>query len=430
MTFNSGFTYEFPIKNSKKDKIKEEHVLNNNKMLSINDFSRFKASNKVDNVRPPFFAKNITPNAGTKATPSGYSPLQLTQAYKTDIIANNPTGKGVIIAIVDAYGYTGAAADLKVYCQQFGLKIPNIITDATKLLTNPPSGTFNFMVKPMVANIKADAGWAQEQALDIQMAHAIAPDASIILVQAASATGTNLNAAIKYAVSIGATVVSNSWGGSESRSDLSDTTFGATNNVIYTVSAGDSIGVESPSSNPQVVSVGGTRLTMSHVNNRWTRTDETAWYISSTNATGGGSSLYQPETYQTIGNTGLGPKVVKRCTPDISCVADPTFGVAVYVQNAWYVFGGTSVAAPVMGGMIALANELRLKNSKTTLSSSVLKTALYTLMNSANTYPAYFYDVKSGGTGQAGTTAISGYDLMTGVGAPNCDTFVPWLASL
>ena len=282
----------------------------------------------------------------------------------------------------------------------------------------------------MSSSIQANSGWAEEQALDIQMAHTIAPDAAIVLIQATTSSTANLNAAIAYGASIGATVISNSWGGSESASEVSDTTFSATANIIYTVSAGDQLGVEYPSANPQVLSVGGTSLQMSQVNGRWTRTSETAWYINSTDATGGGVSLYEPPTYQTNGITSLGPKIMNRCTPDIACLADPTYGVAVYVNGAWAVFGGTSVASPIMAGMIALANQLRLANSKPTLSPSVLKNALYSLMNTATTYPAYFYDVKTGGTGTASTTATVGYDLMTGVGAPNANSLVPWLASI
>lgn len=420
MSIKSGFTFKFPVKPPKKQ----------NSNLPNKDFHSFKTTNKKDDMHPPFYAKSDPINLESRNLPSGYSPLQLSQAYKTDLVEGSPTGKGIIIGIIDAYGYARAAADFKLYCEKYGLKTPNIITDATKLLTTPPTGTFNFMIKPMASKLSTNTGWAQEQALDIQMAHAIAPDASILLVQATSATSAALNDAIKYAVSVGATVISNSWGGSESKTNPLDATFSVPNNVIYTCSAGDSIGIKYPSANPHVVSVGGTRILMSQVNGRWTRTDEKAWYINTNNSTGGGVSLYQPATYQTAGDTKLGPKIINRYTPDISCVADPTYGVAVCYNNAWYVFGGTSVAAPVIAGMIALANELRLRNNKTTLSSPVLKTALYTLMNTANTYPEYFYDVKTGGTGQVGTTAVSGYDTMTGVGAPNCDSFVPWLASL
>lgn len=130
------------------------------------------------------------------SSPVGYIPSQIRKAYGLNQIS--ATGSGQTIAIVDAYGDPTMQNDLTYFCNQFGISQAN-------LTIAYPSG------KPTTKN----SGWALETAMDVEWAHAVAPDAKILLCVAKSASISNLVAAVDYATSHGAQVVSNSWGGSE-----------------------------------------------------------------------------------------------------------------------------------------------------------------------------------------------------------------------
>jgi len=396
--YNYGLTYEFPIKKSNL----------NNPMC------------KIYSINKGIVDINLITEKSTSITPP-YTPANIRQAYNMNNITGNPTGKNIIIAIIDAYAYANVTTDLTTYCNQFGLKTPNIITNTASLTANAPAGKFNFMVKKMSSFTAQNTGWALEQALDIQMAHAVAPDAGILLVQATSASYSALSNAIQYAINAGAKIISLSWGSGEFSSEANYTIFN-NNNVIFTVSSGDDPSVSFPSANNNVISVGGTNLI--NTDGIWS---ETGW-----NSSGGGVSQYIPVKYQNLAfNTQYGPQTnTKRQTPDISCVADPDTGVYVRFNNQWYQVGGTSASAPIMAGIIALANQIRKTNNKLALTSSVLLTGLYNMIKNAvvNTYPNSLNDVVSGTSGT--NSAITGYDLITGCGTPKCTNFVPYLAGL
>jgi len=183
-----------------------------------------------------------------------------------------------------------------------------------------------------------DSGWSQEIALDVEWAHATAPGAEIMLVEASSATTPALLTADRYAAAHGAGVVADSWGGSEASGEASlDPAFTAVKGVTFVFAAGDT-GVQSyPSTSPDVVSVGGT--TLSH-NASYQWAGETAWVSG-----GGGTSAYEAEpSYQTFLNGAT------RAAPDLSYDADPNTGFAVYDsvatqgQAGWFQIGGTSEA--------------------------------------------------------------------------------------
>ena len=335
-TYASGINYNFPIN------------ANNNNNNNNNQCRPHIVKVGVTNPPNANNANNITPNTPTVNPP--YTPANIIQAYNIGSISGNPTGKNIVIALIDAYGYTNVTTDLTTYCTNFGLKTPNVVTSTSQLSVTAPSGKFNFMVYKMSSSTPTNNNWGLEQALDVQMAHAIAPDAGILLVQATSSSNSALNSAIAYAISAGANVISMSWGGSEYSSETSDTTFN-NKNVVFVASAGDSPGVEYPSANPNVLAMGGTTLT--NTSGVWS---ETAW-----NESGGGVSSYEPNTYQNIAfGSQYGPHTnSKRQVPDLACVADPNTGVYVRFNNAWYEVGGTSVSAPLMAGIVALANDLR-----------------------------------------------------------------------
>ncbi|MER6030425.1 putative Ig domain-containing protein, partial [Streptomyces sp. NPDC001851] len=250
-----------------------------------------------------------------------------------------------------------------------------------------------------------DTGWAGEEALDLDMVSAVCPNCSIILVEANSANDTDLGIAENEAVSLGAKVVSNSWGGSESSSQTTeDTQYFKHPGVAITVSSGDSAyGAEYPATSQYVTAVGGTALTTASNSRGWS---ESVWHTNSTEGTGSGCSAYDPKpSWQT--DSGC----AKRMEADVSAVADPATGVAVYDTyggSGWAVYGGTSAAAPIVAGVYALAGTPGASDYP----------AKYPYSHTSN-----LYDVTSGSNGSCSTsyfcTAGTGYDGPTGWGTPN-----------
>ncbi|WP_329315982.1 putative Ig domain-containing protein [Streptomyces sp. NBC_01262] len=339
-------------------------------------------------------AAAISPDAAD-ATVSGISPANLHSAY------NLPStgGSGLTVAVVDAYNDPNAAADLAVYRSQFGLSACTVASGCFKQVSQTGSTT------SLPSN---DTGWAGEEALDIDMVSAVCPNCNIILVEANSATDADLGAAENEAVALGAKFVSNSWGGDESSSQTSsDTAYFKHPGVAITVSAGDSgYGAEWPATSQYVTAVGGTALSTSSSTRGWT---ESVWKTSSTEGTGSGCSAYDAKpSWQT--DTGC----TKRMESDVSAVADPATGVAVYDTyggSGWAVYGGTSASAPIIAGVYALAGTPGTSDYP----------AKYPYSHTSN-----LYDVTSGNNGSCSTsyfcTAATGYDGPTGWGTPNGTT--------
>ncbi|MEV5959941.1 putative Ig domain-containing protein, partial [Streptomyces sp. NPDC051987] len=326
------------------------------------------------------------------AAPSGLSPSNLHSAY------NLPStgGSGLTVAVVDAYNDPNAASDLATYRSTYGLSACTVANGCFKQVSQTGSTT------SLPTN---DSGWAGEEALDIDMVSAVCPNCNIILVEANSATDADLGTAENEAVALGAKFVSNSWGGSESSSQTSeDTSYFKHPGVAITVSAGDSgYGAEYPATSQYVTAVGGTALSTSSNSRGWT---ESVWNTSSTEGTGSGCSAYdaKPSWQPDTGCT-------KRMEADVSAVADPATGVAVYDTyggSGWAVYGGTSASSPIIAGVYALAG---------TPGSSDYP-AKYPYQHTGN-----LYDVTSGSNGSCSTsyfcTARTGYDGPTGWGTPN-----------
>jgi subtilase family serine protease len=341
--------------------------------------------------------------AAPLATPSyqyGYSPENLASAYKW----STPTGSrwswnGQTVAIVDAYDNPNAASDLATYRSQFGLP-PCSSANSCFDKRNQRGGT---------APPAGDTGWGQEIDLDIEMVSAVCPNCKILLVESDSNSFADLGAAVNEAYALGANAISNSYGAAEF---FGETSYAGPYNhpgVAITVSSGDGgYGVEVPAAYNTVVAVGGTSLT-SAVNSR-------GWSESAWNGAGSGcSSQISKRSWQT--DTGCG----RRTVADVSAVADPNTGVAVYDSYGstgganWYVFGGTSVAAPIIASVYGLA-----KNANTTDYAAALPYAS----------PSQLFDVASGSNGNCSRgkrntsskylcTAGTGYDGPTGLGTPN-----------
>ncbi len=184
------------------------------------------------------------------------------------------------------------------------------------------------------------------------MVSAICPNCKILLVEANSATIADLGASVNEAVNLGALVVSNSYGGSEYSSETSSDSYYYHPGVVVTAAAGDGgYGVEYPAASPYVTAVGGTTLTGSSTTG-WT---QTVW-----SGSGSGCSKYEPRPawQPTLAEGSLCPS--NRTVADTAADANPSTGVAVYDsygESGWLVFGGTSVATPLVGSIYALAND-------------------------------------------------------------------------
>ncbi|MDQ3897142.1 MAG: S53 family peptidase [Actinomycetota bacterium] len=275
-------------------------------------------------------------------SPTGLAPATIKSVY------NFPTsltaGAGGTIAIVDAYDDPTAESDLAVFSKQYGL--PSCTTaNGCFTKVNQTGGT---------AYPKVDPGWALEISLDVQWAHAIAPGAKILLVEASSNSFTNLLAAEDYARAH-AQYVSNSWGATEFGGESGYDGHFVQPGVSFFVSAGDAgLPAEYPSASPNVVSVGGTRLEFAN----GVFTAETGW-----SSGGGGCSAYEtanPSQTAFSGSAQAGC-AGKRATPDVSLDADPASGVSVYDstryqgQKGWFSVGGTSASSPMWAGRAAVA---------------------------------------------------------------------------
>ncbi len=347
---------------------------------------------------------------GTTVTTAPVTPAQLAANYG---LSSTDNGTGITIAIVDAYNDPNIKSDLATFDAKYFPGQPA----ASLTIENQNGSTSNLPA--------SNASWSLEISLDVEWAHAAAPGAKIILVEANSANTSDLMAAVKTAATQ-ASVVSMSWGGSEmyNESMYDTTTYFNHPNVTFVAASGDDGGVsgaEWPASSPYVVSVGGTTLT-----NPGSATDagETAWSLTGRglNASGsaGGVSLY--ETAPSAQATALGlSSTAKKETPDVSADGNPNTGLAVYDSvpgsgaNGWTQVGGTSAGTPVWAAVIAAADQAR-GGATNALSSSQTLGLLYGL-DKSGTYASAFHDITSGSNAVA--TAKTGYDMVTGLGSPD-----------
>lgn len=348
-----------------------------------------------------------TPNATTSAAPYGVTDIRA--AYGLGPAPTSCTSFGPLVAIVDAYGYASAEADLAKYRSTYGL--PACTTANGCFRKYNQNGGTSYPAQNL--------GWAQEQALDLDMVSAVCPCCKIALVQSTTNSYTSLGTAVNRAATLGAIAISNSYGGSESgTTSIATSYYNNHPNSAVVASSGDSgYGVQFPASASYVIGVGGTSLKGDASARGFT---ETVWSGSGS----GCSQVFGKQIWQT--DTGCS----KRTVTDIAAVADPATGVAVYAPTnttggaAWYQFGGTSVAAPIIAGLYGLAGALPATSA--TCSSSYPACALYRLRGTTA-----FNDVISGSnatsTSSCGASTSStyylcnggsGYDGPTGLGTP------------
>jgi len=322
-------------------------------------------------------------------TPNGLGPADIQSAYKLAGL----TSAGRTVAIVDAYNDPTAEADLATYRSAYGLPACTTANGCFRKIDQ--RGGTSYPAK--------NGGWAQEISLDLDMVSATCPDCRILLVEADSASFVNLGTAVNRAAqTAGVAAISNSYGGG----DAADTTYGSYYNhpgIAVTASTGDSgyVGGSYPASSSYVTAVGGTSLKKVANVRGWT---ETVW-----SGAGSGCSTYNTALAAAASsNTGC----AKRAMADVSAVADPYTGVAVYDSTAykgssgWMVFGGTSASAPIIGSVYALSG------NTTGYANAV-----------PYTHTSALFDVTSGSNGTCPTSqwcnARSGWDGPSGLGTPN-----------
>jgi subtilase family serine protease len=327
-----------------------------------------------------------------------------------NIVSLNPSGGSRAIGIVDAFDDPNAFADLQFYSKQFGL-IP--ITTSSFQVVFAPKGAFPPGVCQSGAATRPKSslgtGWDIEESLDIEISHAMAPGATIYLVEAQ----TNSLLDLFCAVSVASNLVSDAGGGEISMSfgsgefsieSLADPVF-TTPNVVYFASAGDSPGVSYPSASPNVVSVGGTSLSFNPATGSFI--GENTWQD-----TGGGPSLYESRpSYQDRSVAQIVGS--QRGTPDISSDANPATGVWVWDSlgappgGFWYVIGGTSVSSPTWAGIVNAAGGFSASSQAELGKLYSDPTADFTGIKQGNCGP--YMSVQAGGS----------WDFCSGRGSPN-----------
>jgi subtilase family serine protease len=326
----------------------------------------------------------VRTDLGRLTSPAGYGPSDLQATYK---LPSSSTGSGQTVAIVDAYDDPNAEADLGVYRSTFGLGSCTTANGCFRKV-NQSGGT---------AYPRRNTGWAQEISLDLDMVSAICPSCRILLVEANSSSFADLSTAVDEAARLGATEISNSYGGSEYSNEVNDQSHYNHPGIAITVSSGDSgYGVQFPASSQYVTAVGGTSLSRSSTSRGW---NETVW----SGAGSGCSAFIAKPSWQ------KDPGCARRTVADVAAVADPNTGVAVYDtfrSSGWLVFGGTSVASPIIASVYALA----------------ANAASVTYGSYSYSHTASLFDITTGSNGSCGSylcTGGTGYDGPTGNGTPD-----------
>ena len=397
-------------------------------------------------------ALSATPNGTTVPMASAaiartYTPAQIRAAYGmptlpvagASLTADQAAqlGAGQTIYIVDAKHDPNAAAELAAFNQKFGL--PGCTTQAIAAGAALPLAAASVTAGCMLSVVYAtasgtmtatapayDTGWATEIALDVQWAHATAPLARIVLIEAADASVNKLLGAVQLANRMGPGVVSMSFGATEGNWTASVDAAFTVQGMSYLAATGDAgAAVSWPAVSTNVLAVGGTTLAIGSTGAR----AETAW-----SRTGGGVSQYTATaSYQASGVPGVG-SLPRRAVADVSFNADPNSGQYVALipaggtSTSWISAGGTSLSTPQWAGLLAVANAIRARSAKAMLGAP--HGVLYGQIAAVpGNYARVFSDITTGSDGACATCmARLGYDPLTGLGTPNVVSLLSTLA--
>ncbi|HEY9060915.1 MAG TPA: S53 family peptidase [Pseudobacteroides sp.] len=345
-------------------------------------------TNGNDKIKPSI-STNIFDKKKSSYDLPGYEPSQIKKAYGINKIS--ATGKGQKIGIIVAYGNPTIEKDLRVFNDRFNLK-------SGELQVFYPDG------KPA----KTDDNWVLETSMDVEWTHALAPNATILLVVAKSESKDDLASAVNHSVKQGAHIVTMSWGCSEFSDMYKYDRCFKDQETVYVASAGNNgADVQWPAVSKNVLAVGGTTFSLTARGNLIE--DEIAW-----SGSGGGISSFvgQPEYQKKYGIKSYNYRAV----PDVSFFADPGKGISIYSsKTGWTTSCGTSFGTQAWGAFIALVNQNRKKPI------SKLQEKLYQLADRKK-YTKYFRDITFGSNGlDAFNNADSHYDFVTGLGSPIAD---------
>ncbi len=429
-------------------------------------------------VEPNYVAmplSQVSPDYQGSGPGGGFTPSNIQTAYGiSTLLANGDNGAGQTIALIDAYDNPDfvsssnanfSTSDLAVFDAQYGLPNPNFVKYGQ--VNGGSTFTTNFGTSGVPGVDPSGPGlddWEGEEALDVEWAHALAPQANIVLVEADDFS-TNIFAAADFAATpvanggLGASVVSMSFGydGGFAGENSFDSDFSPTlyPGVTFIASAGDSGSVNPntysdgngsgatgqacyPADSPNVLAVGGTSLTVVGSGN-FTYSKETVWndgfgfgqVFNTYGATGGGVSNFESQpNFQATAAAGI--STTQRVAPDVAFDADVATGVSVYdsYDDPGYPFdlaGGTSLSAPCWAALVAISDQIRAANGVAPLTGATQTLpSLYNFDKSPATYASNFHDITTGNNGTY--PATTGYDAVTGLGTPIANNLVPDLA--
>jgi subtilase family serine protease len=389
--------FKFFNKNSPDLNFTFDSVFNHFHKPPIND--DFDHYHIFDGIEIPF-DDSFLPKSSIVTKP--YTPQQIKSAYSINNIIPLPGIRRPIVTVIGAYNNPYLARDITKFGQTFGLPPCNYqVYNLSKMFSSP---------------------WAMELTLDVQWVYAINPYAFIRVVCARSASTSDIFNAITFANNkknfkppIDTDVMTMSFGSTDNGKYGSLNNYFSNSNTVYIASSGDSSTVSFPSSSTNVLSIGGTSLSLNSNNN--TRSSEKVWSFS---GCGYSKSFTKPAYQPTLVNNNL------RVTPDICCVADSKPGCYVVINLKYYSMGGTSLSAPIYAGILSLITQNRLNKRKGTFTSVANKTnsiqpILYNLANT-NCY----YDITQGSSGQ--TSSSVGFDAASGLGVLNFPNIIPKLS--
>jgi subtilase family serine protease len=343
----------------------------------------------------------------SSAPPSGWTPQQFQQAYNVPASLNGkPAGYGVKVAVITAYHYSNMQADLNKFAAQYSLKpiTLNIINQAGNLKNN---------------------NWSLQSNLSVQMINAVAPGATVYVIEAKSATQNDIFTAVKTAVSYGVNVILMPFGVSEYYAEGSQANIFLNSQIVFVAAAGSNAVVNFPATSPDVVAVGGTTP------NSGSPLVESAW-----GQTGAGISSYELMPSYQVSAVQRANTTAFRSVPDLVFNADSSYGARVYssVLGGWFVLSGTSVSSSFFAGAVAIANQARKNVNKPMLSSShtssnSIHKSLYQLVSTkpGPNASGVLNDVVDGHAG--GYSTGPGYDIATGLGSLDVEKFAQYMAN-
>jgi subtilisin-like proprotein convertase family protein len=377
------------------------------------------AAAKEPRAKPIAIVQNVSPSA-TLPPADALTPTSIRSAYGLNQVMFGSVqgdGAGQTIAIIDAYDYPTAWADLQAFDAQFGLSDPPSFRRVAQ------DGSTNYPPTDPAGAGNPKGTWELEAALDIQWAHSMAPGANIILVEATDNSFTNLVVnAVDWARSQpGVVAISMSFSAGEFAGETTYDSYFTTpanhGGVTFLAATGDAGAPGGyPAYSPNVVAVGGTTLTLSGSS----YISESGW-----SGSGGGISTVQPQPQWQ--RSVVPQSTTMRTAPDVSFVGDPSTGVAVYDSwdypaSPWLTVGGTSLSTPMWAGIVAVADQ-----GRQTAGLGPLDGPTQTLPGLYQLPLSDFHDIASGSNGYQ---SVGGYDLVTGRGTPRAQTLIYDLAGI